>query len=351
MIQSLRISNFKCFGDAHLNGLGRFNVIVGRNGSGKTAFLEALFFLGSLGPELVLKIRRMRGLGQTISISDDYDHLKYLWRDFFLDFDENTEILLKSTGTTEHTRSLRIFCEPTAGATLPFGEQDVDDSFRSTTTTFVYELADGTRVECRPSLTKDGLLFDNRASKSFRSIFLTPVSREGPEHNAQRFSALSVRGKHGPIVSAIKREFPLIDDLSVEYQGGIPMVHAKLRAVSERVPVPLISDGINKMMSMLLAASTFPRGIVLVDEMENGLYFDTMRTVTKSVLNVAEKSGAQLFVTTHSHEYLEAILPLVQAKPGSFRLLRTTRSNGTTHIDMFDGKRFAVALKEGLEIR
>ena len=45
MIQDLKISNFKCFKEVHLPDLSRFNVIVGRNGGGKTAFLEALSFL------------------------------------------------------------------------------------------------------------------------------------------------------------------------------------------------------------------------------------------------------------------------------------------------------------------
>ncbi len=34
MIQDLEISNFKCFKEVHLRDLGRFNVIVGRNGDG-----------------------------------------------------------------------------------------------------------------------------------------------------------------------------------------------------------------------------------------------------------------------------------------------------------------------------
>ena len=53
MIQDLRISNFKCFKAVHLRDLGRFNVIVGCNGGGKTVLLEALFLLAGVGPETV----------------------------------------------------------------------------------------------------------------------------------------------------------------------------------------------------------------------------------------------------------------------------------------------------------
>ena len=84
MIQDLELSNFKCFKEVHLRDLGRFNVIVGRNGGGKTAFLEALFVLASGGPQPVLKIRHLRGLGEKTSISADPGSFQSLWRDFFL---------------------------------------------------------------------------------------------------------------------------------------------------------------------------------------------------------------------------------------------------------------------------
>ena len=40
MIRSLHIENFKCFRRLDVE-LGRFNVLVGPNGSGKTALLQA----------------------------------------------------------------------------------------------------------------------------------------------------------------------------------------------------------------------------------------------------------------------------------------------------------------------
>ena len=41
MIQTIHIKNFKSIQDLKLD-IGRFNVIIGENGSGKTNFLEAI---------------------------------------------------------------------------------------------------------------------------------------------------------------------------------------------------------------------------------------------------------------------------------------------------------------------
>ena len=350
MIQDLKISNFKCFHDVHLRDLGRFNVIVGRNGGGKTAFLEALFLLAGVGPERVLKIRRMRGLGDSVSISAERGSFESLWRDLFFDFDQTSTIALRSVGTDENTRSLTVSYGPPAGTTLPFGKGSVEERMRHATIDFEYGLANGDAVTCQSALTSQGLSFGT-VVETFPAILLSPVVREGPEHNGQRFSSLSKKDEHRAVVSAIRKQFPFIEELSVEYHGGTAMVHAKLRAVQEKVPLPLVSDGVNKVLSILLAVHHSSGGIILIDEMENGLYFDLMGRASATILDAARESNTQLFATTHSLEYLRALLPVVREHPQEFRLLRTTKDNGASAIDCFDGRHFAAALEEGLEIR
>ena len=349
MIQDLDISNFKCFKEVHLRDLGRFNVIVGRNGGGKTALLEALFFLASRGPKSILRMRQLRGLGEKITISADTRSFQSLWRDFFFDFDEASTIEFRSRGAGEHTRSLRVSSGP-EGATVPFGEGRVDTLLGHGTMDFEYGMADGRVVTRQAALTDQGLSFGPMVD-SFPSSFLSPVVREDPVGNGRRFSFLSKRGKHEAVVSVIRKQFPFIENLSVEYASSTATVHAKLHSMSEKIPLPLVSDGVNKMLSILLALDECSRGILLGDEMENGLYFDLMGGASAAILDAARESNTQLFVTTHSLEYLRALLPVVQGRPNDFRLLRTNRENGASQIDCFDGTHFAAALEEDLEIR
>ncbi|MDQ3255935.1 MAG: AAA family ATPase [Acidobacteriota bacterium] len=82
MIESLKIENFRCFESVELRDLKRINVIVGENGSGKTALLEAIF-LGAVGaPEIVLRLRGWRGLGD-LEIKSDQGSFQSAWRDLF----------------------------------------------------------------------------------------------------------------------------------------------------------------------------------------------------------------------------------------------------------------------------
>ena len=350
MIQSLEISNFRCFKAVQLQGLSTFNVIVGRNGTGKTAFLEALLLLAGVGPEQVLKIRCARGLGDNSSISTESSFFELLWRDLFFDFDETSPIELEAIGTDEHSRLLVVSHGPPESAALPVGKHSVEDSIRKRMVTFRYRTANGNVLTRQPTLTEQGLSF-GAAVESWPTILLSSVLREGPEQNGQRFSSLSKKGEHGSIVSHVREQFAFIEDLSVEYHAGSAMVHAKLRSMSETVPLPLVSDGVNTMLSLLLAVHHSSRGAVLIDGMEHSLHFDHMGRASAAILDAARESNTQLFGTTYSIEHLRALLPLVREYPDDFRLLRATKDTDTCTIECFDGQHFAAALEEGLEVR
>jgi len=46
-IKNIAIENFKCFQNLQIEGMGRVNLVGGKNNVGKTAFLEAVELLVS----------------------------------------------------------------------------------------------------------------------------------------------------------------------------------------------------------------------------------------------------------------------------------------------------------------
>lgn len=119
MIRSAEIQNFRRFGEARLPECRRINVVVGANGSGKTALLEALFLAGAASPEVVFRMRQWRGLdaavsGTTAAVSEA------LWRDLFNNLDARKVIAVDLRGDDVHSREFRIFHQP-AEQVLPLG--------------------------------------------------------------------------------------------------------------------------------------------------------------------------------------------------------------------------------------
>src|ERR1700731_504230 len=61
MITSVDIKNFRGFKELAANDIGRINVIVGDNASGKTAFLEAIYLAVSGNAQQPFILKQWRG--------------------------------------------------------------------------------------------------------------------------------------------------------------------------------------------------------------------------------------------------------------------------------------------------
>ena len=97
MIRTLEIKNFRCFSTLTLDELPRVNVIVGENGSGKTALLEALFLVMGGSPDLALRIRRWRGLPSELKIPPTDKSFRAFWADLFHRLDSECPISISVT--------------------------------------------------------------------------------------------------------------------------------------------------------------------------------------------------------------------------------------------------------------
>ena len=102
MYDSFRVNNFKCFNVLELEGLKRVNLIAGKNNSGKTAILEALFLhAGANG--LTLRINIFRGF-EFVELDFKNDAISP-WDSLFPNFDHTNEIILDATFNDMNYRS------------------------------------------------------------------------------------------------------------------------------------------------------------------------------------------------------------------------------------------------------
>src|SRR5690348_922388 len=115
MIKSISIRNFRSFEAATINGCSRINIIVGENGSGKTALLESIFLAAGPSPEIALRTRAWRGLeGQRLTGTNEQID-RALWADLFHKFDTDQSASVSLHGDKDHNRSIIMtFNEPRA---------------------------------------------------------------------------------------------------------------------------------------------------------------------------------------------------------------------------------------------
>jgi hypothetical protein len=351
MIDQISIRNFRGFASQHISGLKRVNVIVGKNASGKSAFLEAIFMAsGASGPNVTFSFRAWRLLGNIIQITADANSYQALWADLFHWFDQDKTISIEVIGTAGDSRAMRILYSDTGSQVLPFGKQPVGPS-NMPQIIFEWKLGNEPPIIVKPKLTGKGLEVEGASIEHIPAIMFAPHTAETAEENAKRFSDLSKAGKVEPIVNALRAEYPFLDTLSIEYGAASPAVFASLKHNQRKMPVALISDGINKLLSLLLGMATYPKGSILIDQIEDGFYYSSMPSIWKTLYRFAVQYDCQIFATSHNIEYMRAMREVMHGNEDDFALLHAQRDNGTCSIRTTQGRFFEATLEQGFEVR
>ena len=61
-----------------------------------------------------------------------------------------------------------------------------------------------------------------------------------------------------------------------------------------------------KFLTFLVNIAVYKNGIILLDEIENGIHYSVLDLMWKSVYDAAKAYNVQVFVTTHSFECVQA---------------------------------------------
>ena len=331
MYTSFSIENFRLFDRLTVEPLARVNLIAGQNNAGKTALLEALWLhSGPNLPDLGVRLSRFRGIAGTDP--------NRLLNDLFGDFDTKREIHLSARGAWGNKpRKLVIRSQPQDisfvaairdgdPTTPPRGSQETDVSTVSSTQ-IILDYTDEeektfissgwwTRLQS-PSLASGLNLLPvamaaermemHQAEMSARpsAVFLGSRHRTGPDEDVVRFGEVELAGYSEEIVNCLRQVDPRIKRLTTIAAPPNPMIYADV-GLTRPVPVGFLGDGIGRLLSMALAFYQSRNGIVLIDEIENGLHHSVLMDVWKKLDWLSREFKVQVFATTHSYECMVA---------------------------------------------
>jgi hypothetical protein len=168
---------------------------------------------------------------------------------------------------------------------------------------------------------------------------------------ANWYSQLSIANQEREIIEAIHNLFDEIEDLSVQSPSQFPVLHATIKHRSHKIPVSLVSSGINKFISLLVAVRNYSPGVVLIDEIENSIYYKMYPALWEMLYKFAIRSRTQLFLTTHSLECLKQAIPLIKLHGEDFNLIQVFQEQGISGAMVLPGEEAAVAIENDLEVR
>jgi len=195
-----------------------------------------------------------------------------------------------------------------------------------------------------------GRWIDARISWSIPSIYIGSCGAETSQDVAL-FGAIEKAKRHEEIMPALRIVEPRLLRLSLVPLAGESILHGDV-GLPQLVPLPFMGEGLRRVLSIVVAIASASGGVVLIDEVENGLHYSVMKTVWKSIALAARQGNVQVFATTHSWECIRAAHHSFQeSAPYELRYFRLDRIDNTIAVKSLDQQGLARIETTDLEIR
>jgi hypothetical protein len=358
--KSFEVKNFRCFREFKVVNLERVNLIAGVNNVGKTALLEALFLhSGAYSLELSLRLNMFRGIGTAKIELERWRETP--WDSFFRNFDTSKEVELAGENDITGRRVLRlkVIRKPEELASISqLTQPSLENLERSPLSSEVAHVLELEYTEGGKG-RKYHMILAPKAIRiqpippppPFPAFFQGSRMRFPPQDEAERFGRLQVRGEEEVLLQVLQIVEPRLCRLAMVVTGGEPILHGDI-GLGHLMPLPLMGEGMARLASLVLHMSDATNGVMLVDEIENGLHHSILVKVWRAIGEVARRFNTQVFATTHSRECIVAAhKAFTESDMYDFRLHRLEQIKGVIRAITYDQETLAAAIEAELEVR
>lgn len=347
ILDSLYIKNFRLFKELKIERLGRVNLFVGKNNSGKTCLLEALYlYAKNASPDSLNQIISERGenwkgemLQDENSIPEMFNPLRYLFYNYLFPKVDKPGIEIGSLKSIEKRLKLGIGAyqlrQTQDGQRLVRMDKSQLSNNLLTNVEWVIEKGE----QATPILRLNGKsLFNppfNKAKFNVQMVPTKPINRKTLARLWDNINIkLSLRKevfKGLQLIDNKIEEVVLVGYLDEPNKVDNLMPILIYRDSEEKRLISNLGEGISRVFYIILALVNARDGFLLIDEFENGLHWKIQPKLWQMIFNLAKKLNVQVFATTHSQDCVQGFYTAweTQENYGSFHRLHNRSEFGT----------------------
>ena len=350
MLKRLQIRNFRGFNALEIDQLSSINLIAGKNNSGKTSLLEAVFLLSGAGDARLAKnVNIIRGLELDSRVSPVM--IGPLWKQLFSDLDMERAIEIEGEYKSHGRFALEIASEQQPPTEITLDRTDgvsATNLFDEHSLIFQYSDSSDQKIKSHIRFKGQGLEVQQPATNApFIAAILLSRGRNTYE-DATRLGMLRKKKKGDLLLKALQVIEPKLQSIEDNSSSGTPMIWGDI-GLSELVPLPAMGEGMTQLARIVLAIASIPNGVVLVDEVENGIHHSVLPDVWRAIDEAATQFRTQIFAATHSLECVMAAHESLSAD--RFRLHRLEIADRTSRCVTYEPDAIAAAIQHNLEVR
>ncbi|HVG45461.1 MAG TPA: AAA family ATPase [Longimicrobium sp.] len=363
-LRSFKVEGYRGIRHLELPRLERVNLFVGLNNAGKTSFLESVQLYASRTPRTVLAsiLRERSGFRPRFSTTRN-----------------DREVTSEQVGAAvEGVRSL--FYGTFSGAvgdpirlgaadgtaepltiSLPWATSVPVDETGGPLEMDLFLEPDSPLVELRRGgqasvLSVDWFLrrFGVMLTGTSQSTALIPAQGLDVSRLARLWDEAAAAGYASEVEDALRSVVSELERIHLlgEPGSGGRSISMQLAGTPRPLPLTTMGDGTNRVFALALSCVRARGGVLLVDEVENGLHYTVHGEVWDSIFTLAERLDVQVFATTHSWDTVVGFQHAANRSPAEGILYRLDReADGWIHPVRYTEEEVAIAADQQIEVR
>ena len=321
MIKSIRIKNYRGIKDLEIGNFKKYNFFIGDNGSKKTTILESI----GIGVSL-LNFEKILGSARNRKMKIKKENVSSLF--FNSDTNNTIKFILETTDNVKVETTVSI--DKTLSMFQDFSSSEINNDFSNYLYTIkkrikedklktnIYVKENSQIIYKDSKMDKIPLSFQNFLEKYNISIEISDNLKNSSDTIFQIDRIIKNRKKE-----ELLKYLQIIDKDIKEIYINDEEIFVEKETLKEFIPISSIGDGMVlalDIITSLILIDDFR--VILIDEIERGIYYKNYRKLSEIIIELCKNNpNIQLFITTHSKEFLETFNEaLVETEKDNFSL-------------------------------
>ncbi len=371
MLDHLRIEGFRTFEKYTVADLGRVNLLVGRNNSGKTTILEAAeMLLFSEGPSTVVGCALRRGemyVQREYAKPGRYVDAGHLFHGHTIEVETRFRISGSESGSP-----LSLVCQiepwegsPRAEPSLSFEMDDrayADEQVSEPLMSLSIRHSSQEQASVLPMTISGGVPLDSlvrtRPSSMEKPVSFVRTEALDSVELREFWNAIALTEEEANVTENLRilesriERIAFLSTRPARYGTSSEGIYLRLRDVEGRIPLGSLGDGIRHLLTLSLAVSRSRQGFVMIDEIDTGLHHSVMADMWRVLIAAAQRLNVQVFATTHSLDCVRSLAWLADTQSELCRSVRMHRVDSERPGTIVYGPdEISIAAEQHVELR